>query len=407
MLKCGLLGRKLGHSWSPAIHSMLADYEYKLYEQEPESVGKFLADSGLHGLNVTIPYKKTVMAHCSALSPLAREIGSVNTIVRRPDGTLYGDNTDAYGFESMLHQGGIDPSGQKCLVLGSGGASVTAQAVLKKMGAAKVIVISRSGEDNYTNLGRHNDAGVIVNTTPVGMYPDNGAAPLDLAPFTQLCGVADVVYNPMRTALLLQAEALGLPHIGGLHMLVAQAKRAAELFTGIAIPDGRISEIEKKLADDMMNIVLIGMPGCGKTTVSQALSQALGRPVYDSDALIVQRTGMPVTEYFTRYGEEEFRRRETEVLSDLGKKSGIIIATGGGCVTRGENYALLHQNGSIIRLERDLGQLSIDGRPLSLKGSLTEMYARRRPMYDRFADHTVHNNGTVENTVQQITEVLK
>ncbi len=407
MKKCGLLGRRLGHSYSPAIHAMLADYEYKLYECEPEGLGHFLSSGGFDGLNVTIPYKKSVMPYCARLSPTAAAIGSVNTIVRLPDGSLYGDNTDAFGFESMLSCAGIDPRGKKCLVLGSGGASVTAQAVLKRLAAGSVTVISRSGADNYTNLHRHADADIIVNTTPLGMYPDNGTAPLDLRLFPKCSGVADVVYNPARTALLLQAEELGIPNIGGLHMLVAQAKRAAELFTGGSIDDGIIAAVEKKLSADMQNIVLIGMPGCGKSTVAQALAEITGRQLYDSDEIIARRGGMSIPEIFAKYGEGDFRRRETQVLGELGKMSGAIISTGGGCVTRTENYPLLHQNGVIVLIGRDIAALDKEGRPISQSGDLNELYRIRRPMYERFCDLRVDNNGPLSDTLRQIMEVIQ
>ena len=276
MLKCGLLGQKLGHSYSPAIHGMLADYDYQLFEREPEQLEDFLKNGDWDGINVTIPYKKAVLPYCAELSETARRIGSVNTIVRRPDGSLYGDNTDAYGFESLVRKSGIDVRGKKALVLGSGGASVTVVAVLKMLGAESVTVISRGGEDNYDNLAKHADARIIANTTPVGMYPNNGQAAVDLAQFPQCEGVLDVVYNPARTALLLHAEKLGIPCAGGLYMLVAQAKRSSELFTGSSIPDSEIGRIEKLLSGQMKNIVLVGMPSSGKSTLAAALGERLG-----------------------------------------------------------------------------------------------------------------------------------
>ena len=407
MLKCGLLGQKLGHSYSPAIHGMLADYDYQLFEREPEQLEDFLKNGDWDGINVTIPYKKAVLPYCAELSDTARRIGSVNTIVRRPDGSLYGDNTDAYGFESLVGKSGIDVRGKKALVLGSGGASVTVVAVLKMLGAASVTVISRGGEDNYDNLSKHADARIIANTTPVGMYPNNGQAAVDLSLFPQCEGVLDVVYNPARTALLLQAEKLGIPCAGGLYMLVAQAKRSSELFTGCAIPDSEIGRIEKVLSGQMKNIVLVGMPSSGKSTLAAALGQKLGRPVYEADALIEQEAGMDIPAIFAQYGEGHFRALETEILSRLGKLSGAVISTGGGCVTREENYDLLHQNGTILWLQRGTEKLDKTGRPLSLKNDLNEMYQKREPMYRRFADAAVDNNGSVEATLAQILEVLQ
>lgn len=407
MLKCGLLGQKLGHSYSPAIHGMLADYDYQLFEREPEQLEDFLKNGPWDGINVTIPYKKAVLPYCAQLSETARRIGSVNTIVRRPDGSLYGDNTDAYGFESLIRKNGIDVRGRKALVLGSGGASVMAVAVLKLLGAESVTVISRGGEDNYDNLERHAGAQIIANTTPVGMYPNNGQAAVDLTCFPRCEGVLDVVYNPERTALLLQAEKLGIPRAGGLYMLVAQAKRSSELFTGQAIPDSEIDRIEAVLSGQMKNIVLVGMPSSGKSTLAAALGETLGRSVYEADALIAQEAGMDIPAIFAQYGEEHFRALETEILSRLGKLSGAILSTGGGCVTREENYDLLHQNGSIIWLQRSIDKLDKTGRPISLKNDLNELYQKREPMYRRFADAAVDNNGSVAATLEQILEVLK
>lgn len=407
MLKCGLLGQKLGHSYSPAIHGMLAGYDYQLFEREPEQLEDFLKNGPWDGINVTIPYKKAVLPYCADLSDTARRIGSVNTIVRRPDGSLYGDNTDAYGFESLVKKSGIQVQGKKALVLGSGGASVTVVAVLKTLGAESVTVISRGGEDNYDNLSKHADARIIANTTPVGMYPNNGQAAVDLAQFPQCEGVLDVVYNPARTALLLQAEKLGIPCAGGLYMLVAQAKRSSELFTGSSIPDSEIGRIEKVLSGQMKNIVLVGMPSSGKSTLAAALGEKLGRPVYEADALIEQEADMDIPAIFARYGEGHFRALETEILSRLGKLSGAVISTGGGCVTREENYDLLHQNGTIVWLQRGTEKLDKTGRPLSLKNDLNEMYQKREPMYRRFADAAVDNNGSVKATLEQILEVLQ
>jgi len=406
MLRCGLLGETLGHSYSPAIHALLGDYEYRLFEKSPDALGDFLANGEWDGLNVTIPYKKSVVPYCAELSETARALGSVNTLVRRKDGSIYGDNTDFYGFRSMAERSGVAVSGEKALVLGSGGASVTVCAVLRELGAREVVVISRSGENNYNNLDRHADAGLIVNTTPVGMYPKNGTAPLDLSVFPALRGVLDIVYNPARTALLLQAETLSLPHMGGLHMLVAQAARSSALFTGTPCEE-KIDSVERAIADSLQNIALIGMPGCGKSTAAKALGEALGRPVFEADALIEEAAGKPIPAIFRDSGEAGFRKIETDVLAELGKRSGAVISTGGGCVTRAENYPLLHQNGIIVWLRRDLDKLAREGRPLSLGADLGAMYAVREPLYARFADHTVDNSGTPEQSVDAILEVLK
>lgn len=407
MLKCGLLGEKLGHSYSPQIHSMLADYEYKLFEKSPEELEAFLKSGEFDGLNVTIPYKKAVMPYCTELSPTAAQIGSVNTIVRRSDGSLYGDNTDAFGFENLIVHNGIEVKGKKALVLGTGGASVTAQAVLKNLGAAEVVVISRRGEDNYENIAKHADAEIIANTTPVGMYPNNGKAAVDLTQFPKLSGVLDVVYNPARTALLLQAERLGIPCAGGLYMLVSQAKRSCELFTGKSIPDSEIDRIERVLSHQMQNIVIIGMPGSGKTTVSTMLAEKLGRKIFDTDTMVAEKAGVTIPEIFAAQGEVGFRRLETEATAEVGKLSGNIISTGGGVVTVAENYELLHQNGVIVWIERDTNKLACDGRPISLSSDLNELYAARLPLYERFADIKADNNGDINDTVNAIMEMIK
>lgn len=407
MLKCGLLGEKLGHSYSPQIHSMLADYEYKLFEKSPEELEDFLKSGEFDGLNVTIPYKKSVMPYCAELSPTAAQIGSVNTIVRRSDGSLYGDNTDAFGFENLIVHNGIEVKGKKALVLGTGGASVTAQAVLKNLGASEVVVISRRGEDNYENIAKHADAEIIANTTPVGMYPNNGKAAVDLTQFPKLSGVLDVVYNPARTALLLQAERLGIPCAGGLYMLVSQAKRSCELFTGKSIPDSEIDRIERVLLHQMQNIVIIGMPGSGKTTVSTMLAEKLGRKIFDTDTIVSENAGMTIPEIFAAQGEAGFRRLETEATAEVGKLSGNIISTGGGVVTVAENYELLHQNGVIVWIARDTNKLARDGRPISLSSDLNELYAARLPLYDRFADIKADNNGDINDTVNAIMEMIK
>lgn len=400
-MQCGLLGRKLAHSYSPQIHGLLGSYSYSLFEKEPEDVEDFLRNGDFTGINVTIPYKKTVLPYLDELSPVARKMGCVNTIVRRSDGRLYGHNTDYFGFVSLVHHSKIPVVGKKVLVLGSGGASNTVVHSLSDLGALPV-VISRSGDNNYQNLSRHADAAVIVNTTPVGMYPQTGVSPLDLGQFPHLEGVLDVVYNPARTQLLLDAEKLGLPNENGLWMLVAQAKEAAEYFTGTKISDTVIETIHRKLSAQMQNIILIGMPGCGKSTVGSLLAQDLGRFFVDADAKIVELAGKSIPEIFAQDGEEAFRKWETQVLSELGKQSGLIIATGGGCVTRERNYNLLHQNGQIFWLKRNLDTLPTDGRPLSQANRLADLYEARKGQYQAFADFVIDNNGSSEETVAAI-----
>ncbi len=405
-MECGLLGGKLGHSFSPQIHGALADYRYTLWEKSPEELDDFLKNGDFTGLNVTIPYKKDVMPYCAELSEQAKKVGAVNTIVRRRDGTLLGHNTDYFGFAYLLKQSGIAVAGKKCLVLGTGGASVTVQAVLREQGA-KVVVLSRSGPENYDHLERHADAALIVNATPVGMYPNTGVSPIKLIFFPNLEGVLDLIYNPARTQFLLDAEKLGVPGWNGLSMLVAQAKESAEWFTEKTIPDERIEEIYTRLRRETENLVIIGMPGSGKTTVGRLLAQATGKIFVDVDEEIIRTAGMSISEIFAASGEAGFREIETSVLCKLGKGSGQVIATGGGCVTRPENYPLLHQNGRILRLRRDIGKLPKDGRPLSLTNDLSEMAAEREPLYAAFADLTFDNNDALEHTLETILEVIK
>ena len=399
-MKTGLLGRKLGHSYSPQIHAYLGDYPYSLFEREPEDVEDFLKNGDFTAINVTIPYKKNVMPYCR-LTDTAKYMGSVNTIVRQPDGTLLGHNTDYFGFTSMVKRSGLDVAGKKCLVLGSGGASVTAVAVLKEMGA-HVVVISRGGADNYENLRRHDDTSVICNCTPVGMYPHNGISPLDLDPFPKLEGVLDMIYNPARTKLLMDAEARGLVAENGLWMLVAQAKEAAEWFLNQKLPDSKIQFVYNKMRQQMENIILIGMPGCGKSTIGKLLGEKLGKTFVDADTELVKTYGTEIPDIFASEGEAGFREKETAVLEALGKRAGLVIATGGGCVTRKENYPLLHQNGTVFWIQRDLDLLPRDGRPLSQSNKLTDLYQARKPLYEAFSDHTIGNHSTPEAAAAEI-----
>ena len=404
-MKAGLLGRKLGHSYSPQIHGCLGDYTYELFEREPEDVESFLKTGEFDAINVTIPYKKAVMPYCR-LTETARRMGSVNTIVRQPDGTLLGHNTDYFGFASLVEKSGLDVRGKKCLVLGSGGASVTAVAVLKEKGA-NAVVISRSGEDNYQNLHRHSDAALICNCTPVGMYPNNGVSPMDLELFPKLEGVLDVIYNPARTQLLLDAEKRGLVAENGLWMLVAQAKEASEWFQGKKLPDSLIQLVFDKLRLQMENIILIGMPGSGKSTVGKLLAEHFGKAFVDADETLVSTYGVDIPSIFAAEGEAGFREKETAILESLGKRSGLVIATGGGCVTREKNYPLLHQNGKILWIQRELDQLPSDGRPLSLITKMEDMYRIRKPLYERFADYTIRNNAAPETALAEILKKLE
>lgn len=404
--KTGLIGRKLGHSFSPQIHSYLADYEYKLYEMEEEEVGAFVRNSPTDAFNVTIPYKKTVMPFLDVISETAKRIGSVNTVVRKTDG-IYGYNTDYYGFSYMVKKSGIEIKDKKVLVLGTGGASLTVRAVISDMGAREIISVSRSGENNYENISKHADADVIINTTPVGMYPDNGAAPVDLRIFKGLSGVLDLIYNPSVTRLLYDAEKLGIPHINGLYMLSAQAKKACELFLDREFTENPTDSIVKSIEEQTKNIVLIGMPGCGKSTAGKLLADKLSRSFTDTDDLTVRISGMPIPEIFSRFGEAEFRKTETEAAKEAGRASGTVIATGGGIITREENYYPLHQNSYIVWLKRDISFLPTDGRPLSQQNDLKELYKKRKPLYEKFADISIEVSDNPEETVARIINAVR
>lgn len=404
--RCGLIGEKLGHSFSPAIHGKLADYEYRLYELSPGQLGPFLEKKEFDGLNVTIPYKKTVIPYCDELTEAAKSIGSVNTIVKRPDGTLLGHNTDYDGIMWLLKNAGAQVQGKKAVVLGTGGASLTVQAALRNLGAAQVVVISRSGEDNYENIARHSDAKILINATPVGMYPKTGVSPVDLDVFTALEGVFDVVYNPAKTQLLLEAEKRGIPCANGLGMLVAQAKAACERFTGQPVADEKVYTIKAEMERTTRNVMLIGMPGSGKSTVGAALAESLGRRLVDVDERIVEMAGCSIPEIFAKDGEEGFRQIEHQALCEVSKESGLVIATGGGVVTRPENLDPMRQNSLIVWLLRDTALLPKDGRPLSQANSLTEMFKVREPLYRAAADCIADNNGSLEDTVKQILEAM-
>lgn len=406
-MRCGLLGEKLGHSYSPELHALFGSYRYELFEVPPEKLGDFMREKDFRGLNVTIPYKKTVYDLCDNLTEAARAIGCVNTVVVQPGGFLLGDNTDCAGFEGMVWKSRIRILGRKCLVLGSGGASLAVQYVLNKLGAGEIVVISRSGPDNYENLAKHADASVIVNTTPVGMYPHTDEAPIDLRLFYQCEGVLDVIYNPARTRLIQQAQTLGIPCLGGLYMLAEQARCASQVFTGRPLSAIRAKEAYNALSSRKENRILLGMPGCGKSTVGRALAERTGKPFVDCDQVLEERLGMSAGDFILQSGEEAFRAHESALLEELGKQSGLVIATGGGCVTRMQNYPHLHQNGVMIFLERELSKLPKKGRPLSLRGNLQDMYTIRLPMYRTFADLIVPNDADPMTVAQNVEEAYE
>ena len=411
--KFGLLGRKLSHSFSPEIHRRLAEYsepyQYGIFEVEPEELEKFVRHGQWAGLNVTIPYKQDVMAFCDEISPEAARIGAVNTLVRR-DGKILGYNTDYAGFRMTVEQSGAPVCGAKCLVLGAGGASKAVTAVLEDLGASEVVVVSRDGKTgcDYQQMKMlHQDAVIMVNTTPVGMYPDTGVSAAYPGAFWKLEYVFDVIYNPLRTNFLCQARKSGMEGFNGLKMLVGQAKASAEYFLGREIPNQAADEIEAALAFEKSNIVLIGMPGCGKSTIGRMLAEQTGRRFVDIDTLIVERECRSIPSIFEEGGEELFRQIETAAVETLKHETGIVIACGGGVVMREENYYSLAENGRLVFINRDTDVLPVDGRPISQSTPLARLYAQRLPLYRSWCDAEVENNGkSLEEVTEEILDIL-
>ncbi len=402
-LKCGLLGKTLGHSYSKQIHSVFADYEYELYEASEERAIEIIKSGEFDGLNITIPYKELAYSLCNELDEVAHISGCVNTVFYR-DGKIFGANTDVYGFISMVRSAGISFTGKNILILGSGGTSKTAQLAASTMGAEKVTVVSRKGDVNYDNVYELTDTDVIVNTTPVGMYPKNGECPIDISRFPACSGVVDVIYNPAKTRLIFEAERLGIPCVSGLYMLAAQAYRAAQIFADKKIDAALIDEAVKSVSRSVMNIVLIGMPGAGKSAVAKRVATLLGREIVDTDEIIRREYGAP-SDIITEQGEDAFRKIETDVIAEVGRERGLVISTGGGVVEREENYQHLAQNGRIYLIEREISRLATNDRPLSK--DIEALYERRRDKYNSFADVKIDNNGEIDQAAEEIIKDFK
>lgn len=385
----GLCGKTLAHSYSKGLHHFLGNPDYELLNFTKEEFYDFFRRRPFRGVNVTIPYKKDALALCDVVSPEARAIGSVNTVVNR-DGVLYGYNTDYFGFSYLLDCIGIDPCGKKALVLGTGGTSLTAHAVLKARRAREILTVSRTGTLNYENITTHADADLIINTTPVGMYPNNGECPaIELSRFPALSGVVDVIYNPLRTRLVYEASGRGIPAVGGLAMLAAQAVAAHELFFDKPFDD-RGAVVKSCLNDCLARVselIFVGMPGCGKSTIGALYAKRMGLPFYDADEEFTKTFGSTPAEVITQSGEATFRAMETKVLEELTKRAGCVIATGGGAVLSPYNRFLLKQNAKVIYLERPLEELATEGRPLSGDlPRLQKLYDVRDPLYREVAD---------------------
>lgn len=406
-MKYGCIGEKLGHSFSKEIHAMLQDYQYELKEIAPEKLSSFMEEKNFSAINVTIPYKEKVIPYLDYISDTAEKIGAVNTIVCK-DNKLYGYNTDFGGMRALIKREGIEIEGKKVLILGTGGTSKTASEVAKSLGASSVYKVSRSERPESVTYeaaySLHSDADVIINTTPLGMFPNIEGCPVDLSKFSKLSGVVDAVYNPLKTKLVSSAQSLGIKATTGLFMLVMQAAIASGIFLGIEYEDEAVERIYNKILKSKQNIVLIGMPTSGKTTVGKILADNLHREFKDTDSEIEKKTGMSVAEIFEKKGEKEFRRIETEVIKEISKGQGMVIATGGGAVLADENVGSLKMNGIVYFLDRPIENLMVtNSRPLSgTPEALRKLYCERYGIYKRSADVIVLNDDTKENAAKEI-----
>ena len=410
-MKYGLIGEHLSHSFSPVIHSMLAEYKYELREIKPDDLDAFIKARDFDGINVTIPYKQRVIPYLDYIDDSARAIGAVNTVVNR-GGRLYGYNTDFYGMTMLFAHAGVDPRGKKAAILGSGATSKTAAAVLASLGAKEILRVSRSGNEGAITYGelteRHSDTQIIVNTTPVGMFPDIYGLALDISAFPDLSGVIDAVYNPLRTPLVSEALAKGIRAEGGLYMLVAQGVRASEIFLDKEYPDGTLERIYGNILRRKENIVLIGMPASGKSTVGSLLQRRLGRDFIDTDSLIAEKSGMEIKDIFEKYGEAEFRRLEAEAIKEIAPRNSCIIATGGGAILREENVRALKQNGRLFFLDRPLEMLiPTESRPLSSdREAIAKRFEERYDIYCSVCDERIVSKHSARHTTDLITEIL-
>lgn len=404
-MKFGLLGRMLGHSFSPRIHSALGNTNYELFEREPSQLQEFFADPELQGINITIPYKANALEACDVVDPRAERIGCVNTMVRK-DGKWHGYNTDYDGFVFTLQHAGIDVAGKECIILGDGASSATVHVALEDLGAKNIVHLSRKTAPFYGDAPNYYEtAQIIINCTPIGMYPHNPANLIDITQFSKLEGVVDLIYNPRRTILLLQAEMMEIPHCDGLPFLVAQGVEAANHFQGESFGTKEIEQILRDMRREKENIILIGMPGVGKTTVGKALGEEMGRTCIDVDHELEKEIG-DISTYITEQGEPAFREKEAEMIAKLGTQTGLVISTGGGCVTVPKNYAHLRQNGRIYQLTQPIENLSTSGRVLSSGGieRLRELEEIRTPMYESFAQSIVEHHRNAPETVAAILE---
>ena len=410
-MKYGLIGEHLTHSYSCEIHAQIADYDYELCELRPDELGDFVTKREFNAINVTIPYKQAVMPYLDEISETAQRIGAVNTVVNR-GGKLFGDNTDFPGMLALAKHVGIDMKDKKVLILGTGGASKTAHALALYMGCESVYYVSRSGKDGSLTyeqaINEHSDAEIIINATPVGMFPKVDGKPIDISAFPKLAGVLDAIYNPLRSNLVLDALERGIPAAGGLYMLSAQAVYASAVFQNIPLDERLIQKAYDSVRQDKQNIVLIGMPSSGKTTIGKLLAEKCGKDLADTDEYIIQKIGMPISEFFAQKGETEFRRIEKETVAELASTGGKIIATGGGAVLDPENVRALKRNGTLVFLDRALENLvATDDRPLaSARSALEKLYVERYEIYKAAAEIRIDANTTPEAEADEILKEL-
>lgn len=408
-MKYGLIGEHLGHSFSVVIHNMIGNYGYELKEICKNDIDEFMNKKEFIGINVTIPYKQTIMKFLDEITEEARLIGAVNTVVNK-NGKLYGHNTDFCGLQALLKKNNINVAGKKVLICGTGGTSRTAYAVCEKMGAGKIYKLSRSRkEGNITYdeaYSNHADCQIIINTTPCGMYPDIDCAAIDIDIFTHLEAVVDVVYNPLRTKLIESANSRGIKAVGGLYMLVMQAVAAAEFFFGKSISDEKVSQIYGEIVKNKKNIVLIGMPSCGKTTVGKIIANDMGREFYDCDEYLVKEYQREITDIFEKEGEEYFRNIESDVIRKLSMKNGVVISTGGGAVLRSENIEYLKQNGYVVFIDRALENLvPTSDRPTANDfEKIKKRYEERYGLYTKYCDFKVEVCGNANEVANVIKE---
>lgn len=411
-MKYGLIGEKLGHSFSKEIHERIADYKYELCEVAKEDFDEFFKNRDFISINVTIPYKERVIPYLDYIDDIALSIGAVNTVVNK-DGKLYGYNTDYYGLKSLIEKRNIDVKNKKVLILGTGGTSKTATAVVKTLGAKEIIYASINGEiGTFTYeevIEKHTDAEVIINTTPCGMYPNNDGLLIDIKLFKNLVGVVDVVYNPLLTTILQNAKTNNLKYASGLYMLVSQAVYASAIFQDIEVSHDLIDEVFEEIYFQKQNIVLIGMPTCGKTTIGKKLAKELNKTFVDIDTLIEEEIQMPINKFLNKDNEKDFRDIEEKVVERIAKMNNLIISTGGGVIKRQVNLERLKKNGVVVFIDRDVNLLMpASDRPLSSNlNDLKKLYNERYEIYKIAADIVVKNNAKINDVITKIIEEVK